>query len=306
MLKKALVLAIALSSLSFSVQAQEREESMVMSAGDAFRRNWNVTLFSIASVENMTYNRKATDTRSIESYNYFGFNYRIDSDSRFSVRIPFLYNTAGQNSYADEMPSKVDLQDVHFAYSKYDLGYIGDIDLSGNIKIYMPTSEYAQNSKMITKIRLEAYFEYAIGRFSSITWAVKPDIFWQRQTAFADPDTPRFDDGEFRRDPRSTTKQYGLEHYLEAVIDVNKYISIKPRVGFVESWYYSSDVEDLEGRHVTRLRSGIGIGIRPMRGLNFTLGIQNQSTLAAYRGKDVTFWEPENTQYSLMTNAYVF
>lgn len=307
MLKKALVITLILSCFGTLVHAQEREESLVMSAGDSFKRKWSATLFSIASVSNMSFGKKATsESRAVDSYNYIGFNHKIDADTKFSVRIPFVYNTAGQNEYGDQVASVMDLQDIHFAYSKYDLGYIGDVDISGNMKVYLPTSEYAQNSKMVAKLRLEAYFEYAIGRFSSITYGVKPDIFWQRQTAYFNPDTPQFDDGGYKKDPRGTTKQYSMEHYLEAVLDINKYFSVKPRAGFDEDWFYSSDVEALEGNHVTKVKMGLGLEVRPMRGLTFTLGVQNQTTLGSYKGKDVAFGQPENTDYSLMTNAFLF
>ena len=306
MLKTTLVLVLTyLVSLSPAF-AQEREESMVLSATDSLRQKWNVTLFSIASVSNMSYGKKETANRSLESYNYFGFNHKIDADTKFSVRIPFLYNTEGQNSYAENVPSRLDIQDVHFAFSKYDLGYIGDIDISGNVKLYLPTSEYSQNSKLVAKLRMEAYFEYAIGRFSSITYVVKPDFYWQRQTAYFNADTPQFNDGAFVKDPRMTTKQYSLQHYLEGVVDMNRYYSLKPKIGFDEDWYYSSDVEQLEGSHVTKLTAGLGLEMRPVRGLTFTLGVQNQSTLGSYKGKDVVLGAPENTQYSLMTNAFLF
>lgn len=307
MLKKALALVLAVSCLSPFAHSQEREESLVMSAGDSFRRKWNATLFSIASVSNMSFGKKeTTDTRAVDSYNYIGFNHKIDADTKISVRIPFVYNTEGMNSYGDKVASVMDLQDVHFAYAKYDLGYIGDVDISGNMKVYLPTSEFAQNSKMVARLRMEAYFEYSIGRFSSITYAVKPDFFWQRQTAYFNPDTPQLDNGGYRKDPRSTTKQYSFEHYLEAVIDLNRYFSVKPKAGFDEDWYYSSDVEQLEGSHVTKVKAGLGLEVRPKRGLTFTLGVQNQTTLGSYRGKDVTWGQPENTQYSLMTNAFLF
>lgn len=306
MVKKVLALSLAFSCLGVHSYAQEREESLVTSVGDSFRRNWNVTFFSIASVPNMSYGKTQTGDRSLESYNYFGFNYKIDSDNKFSVRIPFSYNSAGQNEYADEVVSTMDLQDVHFAYTKYDLGYIGDIDISGNIKIYFPTSEFAQNAKMVTKIRMETYFDYSIGRFSTLTYAVKPDIYWQRQTAYFNSDTPHYDDGSFKKDPRATTKQYSFEHYLEAVIDINKYFAVKPKAGFDEDWYYSSDVESLEGSHVTKVKAGLSLETRPMRGLTFNLGFQNSTTLGSFKGKDAAFWQPENTEYTLMTNAYVF
>ncbi|XGC79627.1 hypothetical protein ACES2L_09840 [Bdellovibrio bacteriovorus] len=306
MLKKALALTLAFSCFASLSNAQEREESSVMSAADTYRKNWTATLFSIASVSNMSYGKKATDDRSLESYNYIGLNYKMDADTKVSVRFPFVYNTAGQNKYAEQEASVLDLQDIHFAFSKYDLGYIGDVDISGNVKVYLPTSEYSQNSKMVAKLRFEGYFEYSIGRFSSITYAVKPDLYWQRQTVYFDPETPQYDDGNYVKDPRSTTRQYALEHYVEAVIDINRTFSIKPKAGFDEDWYYSSEEEQLEGSHVTKVKAGLGLEIRAMKGLTFTAGVQNTTSLGSYKGKDVKWMQPENTQYSLMTNAFLF
>lgn len=302
---KALFLSILCVMMTSPSWAQEREEMQAMSAGDTYRKYWGVTLFSIASIRNMN-NRKADGPRAVESYNYFGLNYRIDSDTRLSVRIPFLFNTEGYNRFNDKLTSKAEIQDVHVAFSKYDLGYIGDIDLSGNVKVYMPTSEWSAKSGQIARFRAELYMEYAIGRFSSISYGIKPDLFWQRNRTYVDYSTPRFNDGNFRWDPRGTTKQYSLEHFLEGYIDINQYFTIKPRVGFDEDWYYSSETENLEGNHVTRLRSGIGLEVRPFRGWRFTFGIQDETRLAGNRGKDVAFWEPQNIQYSIMTNGSIF
>lgn len=303
---KVLALSLAFSCLGSFSYAQEREESLVMSEGDSFSRNWKVTFFSIASVPNMSYGKTSTGDRSLESYNYFSFNYKLDSDSKLSVRIPFTYNTAGQNDYADEVASMTDLQDVHFVYAKYDLGYIGDADISGNAKVYVPTSEFSQTAKMIMRLHFEGYVDYAIGRFSSIRYAVKPDIFWQRQTAYFNSGTPQYNDGTFKKDPRATTKQYSLEQYVQAIIDLNKYFAVKPQLGFDEDWYYSSSVEGLEGSHVTKFKASLGLEVRPFRGWNFTLGIQNATTLGSFKGRDVSYWQPENTEYTLMTNGLVF
>lgn len=301
---KYLLLPVLCLFIAVPTLAQEREEMQAATAGDTFRKNWGLTLFSIASISNSF--QEVQEPRAVESYNYFGVNYRIDSDTRLSVRIPFLLNTEGYNKYNDKMASMAQIQDIHVAYAKYDLGYIGDIDISGNIKVYMPTSEWSAKSGLIARLRGEVYFEYALGRFSAISYGIKPDLYWQRNRAFMDYSIPRFDDGNFMREPRGTTKQYSLEHFVEAYIDINKYFTIKPRLGFDEDWYYGSETEALESRHVTRLRSAIGVEVRPFRGWRFTFAMQDQTSLESYRGKDVAFWEPQNIQYSIMTNGSIF
>lgn len=306
MFKKAIALTLIFSSFSLSAFAQESEERLVMNSGDSGSRNWTASLFSIASLPNMSFGKKASSDRSIGSYNYVGLNTRIDGDSKFSVRIPFVFNTSGQNEYGDQESSVLDLQDVHVAYSNYNLGYIGDLEMWGVAKLYLPTSAYSQNSKMVARLRFEFNVEYPLGRFSMIRYVAKPDIFWQRQTAYFDPETPQYSDGGYKLEPRKTTKQYSLDHYLEAILDINKYFSVKPRAGFDEDWYYSSSAEDLEGSHVTKVYGSIGVEARPVRGWKFTLGVTNKTTLGSFKGKDVAFGQPENTEYYLMTNGSLF
>lgn len=306
MFKKALALTLSLSLYSPALLAQEREESLVMSVGDSLRKNWNSTLFSIVSQDNMSYGKEQTEDRSLSTYTYISLNYKIDSDRRVSLRVPFLYNTAGQNRYGDQIDSEMKLNDIFFVYNMSDLGYIGDVDLAGNFRVYFPTSEAAQNTGMIAKFRAEVFFDYSIGRFSSISYGIKPDYYWQQRTATFNSDTARFDDGNFVRDPRSTNKQAELEQFIELNADINKYFSLKPRIGLEEAWYHSSAAEDLEGNHVTKAFYQAAVSIRPARGINFLVGMTNTTILNSNRGKDIQWGQPENTNYFVMTNAFLF
>lgn len=311
MLKKILVLSLSFGCLISGAHAAIMDqEASVMSLGDNKKTDLSVTFFSIASMANMKPGKSGPSNvsdRMLDSYDYLSLNYRINADEKASIRVPVLFSTAGVNEYGDQKPSKASLSDIHFVYSNYDLGYIGDVDFSGNAKLYLPTSPYSQAAKTIAKIRFEGFFSLKIGRFSDIEYVVKPDIYLQSQTAFFNADDiPQFDDGTFMRDPRSTTKQFGLEHYLQLNLDINKYLSFLLKSGFNEDWYHSSAAEQLDGGHVTKARAGLGFEVRPMRGLNFTLGMQNDTILSSYRGNDIAFFQPENTQYTLMTNAFLF
>lgn len=282
-------------------------DDVVMNTSSAGRFNdWSVTFFSIASASNMKPGKEATDTRSVDSYNYLSLNYKVDSTSKASLRIPFNFNTAGQNEYGDKVTSDFALSDIHFVYSNYDLGYIGDIDLSGKVKLYLPTSRVSQNQKLITKIRFEGYADLALSRSWSVAYIAKPDIYWQSQTASINDSIPVTEDGFYVTDPTNTNKQFGLEHYLQFQWDLNSMFSFTTKTGFNESWYHGSAVEGIDASHTTALRLGLSFWIRPVRGISFTLGVSNDTYLNSYRGKDIAFVEPQNTQYSLMTNAYVF
>jgi hypothetical protein len=304
---KSVFVLISTLILSFSAFAQEREQSMVMSSGLGSLYKYSVTFFSIGSLTSKQADALMyQDPTSYSAYNYLGLNYRLDGNTKVSIRVPFIGTFVGNNKYGDrEDHEKLDLQDVFVAYSWNDLGYIGDIDLSGNVKWYFPTSKFAGSSAMVGKFKAELYAEYALSRFSSITYAIKPEIYWQNRTAYFDDQIPQYSDGsgQYVADPRKTTKKYSLEHYVEAVLDINRYLSAKPKAGFEEDWYNASNVEDIPESHVTSSKLAFGIEIRPISELNMTVGMENKAPLETRKDQPVGLFRPENLSYTLMINA---
>ncbi|UYL07690.1 hypothetical protein B9G69_011595 [Bdellovibrio sp. SKB1291214] len=306
MLRKATGFLIASLFVSSAFAAVLDGDDFVSATSVGGRANdWSLTFFSIASQANMKPGKTETSTRSLDTYDYFSLNYKVSGEERASLRLPFLYNTAGQDEYGEQQTSNFAMQDIHFVYQNYDLGYFGDIDLSGKVKVYLPSSKVSQEQGLITKIRLEGYADYRLSRRWSLAYVAKPDIYWQSQTASLNSSIPTFDDGMYVTDPRQTNKQFGLEHYLQVQWEINQMFAFSTKTGFVENWYHSSATEGLEGDHTTALRLGLNMWIKPVRGLSFSLGIGNDSMLGSYKGEDTKIWQPFNTQYSLMTNIYV-
>lgn len=286
------------------------QEALVLKVADKKQDKFSFSFFSIASVNSMkpgkTSPNKVTD-RMVDSYEYFSINYKLDDVSKVALHVPLIMTTEGINEYGDNKPAKISMSDIHFTYANYDLGYIDDFDLSGNIKLYLPTSSYSQASRTIAKLRFEFFMGWQIARSASLEYVIKPDIYFQSQTAYYNPDDiPSFEDGTFMRDPRSTNKQFSLEHFAQVNIDINRLFTLAPKTGFVEDWYYSSDAEQLEGGHVTKFRAGVGLVVSPFPRVNFTFGIQNDSIISGNKNGDTVFFQPENTQYSVMTNAFLF
>ncbi len=305
-LKALVILVLSAFWIVSPAVAQERDEANIISANmNASSNKWSSTFFSIASVDNFKPGKNVDNGRSFGSYNYISLNYKRTQDTKLSLRLPFVYESGGADKYGSMVTEHAELQDVHVSYSMYDLGYIGPIDISGAVKVYVPSSENSQAAGMYARFRADLFFDYALTRFSSITYVVKPDIFWQSRTAYFNSNTAMFDDGGYVTDPRSTTKQYSLEHYLEFTGDINKYLSLKLKSGFDEDWMYSSVVEGLEGRQITKAVGGIGLQVRPLRGISFIVGIENKTTLGSYKGQDARFFMPENTSYTLMTNLFL-
>ncbi|QLY24138.1 hypothetical protein [Bdellovibrio sp. KM01] len=307
MLRKATGLLIASLLVSTSSFAAVLDGDDFVSATSVSGRanDWSLTFFSIASQANMKPGKSTSEARSVDTYDYFSINYKLGADQKAALRLPFNYNTAGMDEYGEKQTSNFSMQDIHFVYSNYDLGYFGDIDLSGKVKAYLPSSKVSQENGLITKIRLEGYADYNFNRSWSVAYVAKPDIYWQSQTASINTSIPTFDDGMYVTDPRQTNKQFGLEHYVQFQYYINSIFQITTKTGFVENWYHSSAVEGLDGDHTTALRLGASLWIKPARGFSFTLGVGNDSMLGSYKGEDTKIWQPFNTQYSLMTNIYV-
>lgn len=301
-------LVLAIISLSASARVLDQEAS-VLSVGDSKSSKFSVSFFSIVSMANMKPGKSVSSLsqRLLDTYEYFSLNYKIDQDSKAGIHVPLIMGTEGINEYGDKKSARIALSDIHFVYSNYDLGYIGDFDLSGSTKIYLPSSPYSQASKTIAKVRFEIYLNWQFARSMSLEYVAKPDIYLQSQTAYFNPeDIPQYEDGTFMRDPRSTNKQFSLEHYAQLNFEMNRYFVFTAKTGFAEDWYYSSAAEQLEGFHNTKWRNGLSVVISPLKRVNFTLTIQNDSILSANRTGDVVFFQPENTSYSVMTNAFVF
>ncbi len=307
MLRKAtglLITSLLVSTSAFAV-VLDGDDFVSATSVSGRTNDWSLTFFSLASQENMNPGKSTSKDRAVDSYNYLSINYKLGNDQKASLRLPFNYNTAGVDKYAEEKTSNFAMSDIHFVYSNYDLGYIGDVDLSGKVKLYLPTSKYAQETGLITKLRLEGYADYNFNRSWSVAYIAKPDIYWQSQTASVNSNIPVLDDGMYVTDPRQTNKQFGLEHYVQFQYYLNSIFQFTTKTGFVESWYHSSATEGLDGDHTTELRLGVSMWIKPARGFSFTLGVSNDSTLGSYKGQDTKIWQPYNTQYSLMTNIYV-
>jgi hypothetical protein len=297
MLKK--TLAVALASLlvtSISSAAVLDGDDAVVSASSGKFKDWGLSFFSLASRKNMQPGiddqKEKEKDRSIFAYNYFSVNYKVDATQRYSLRLPFGYTSAGYDERGENKTEEFQMQDIHFVYSNYDLGYVGDVDLSGKVKFYLPTSKSTLDKKSIGYIRLEGYADYVISRNWSIAYIVKPDIYLQTQTSYYNSNTDRF----------SRTKQYELEHYAQLQWDATSYLTFQASAGFAETWEHESAAQNLKANHFTAFKYGGSAWYTVQRGLMFTLSVENETEIGSIRGDGARYSAPENTNYVLLTN----
>lgn len=292
------ILALALTALFVAPVSQaavlDGDDAVVSSSSGRFK-DWSLNFFSLATRPNMQEGQKEQGNRSIFAYSYLSMNYKVDSTQRYSLRVPFGYTSAGYNERGEDKSEEFQMQDVHFVYSNYDLGYIGDVDLSGKVKYYLPTSKSTLDKKTVGIVKFEGYADYVIARNWSIAYVFKPEFFIQTQTSYQNSFTGR----------ASRTPQYELEHYLQLQWDAHSLVSLQLKSGFTEKWEHSSAAQNLDSRHYTQLVYGAAAWIRAQRGLMFTLVVQNETELVRYQGESINYGQPQNTEYLLLTNIAI-
>ena len=292
------ILALALTAMFVAPATHaavlDGDDAVVSSTSGKFK-DWSLSFFSLASRPNMEEGQPDQKDRSIFAYNYLSTNYKVDSTQRYSLRVPFGYTSPGYNERGENKSEEFQMQDVHFVYSNYDWGYIGDVDLSGKVKFYLPTSKSTLDKKSIGYLKFEGYADYTISRNWSIAYIAKPEIYLQTQTSYINSNTGR----------ASRTAIAELEHYGQLQWDVHSMVSLQLKTGFNERWENSSAAQNLDGRHYTQFVYGAAAWIRVQRGLMFTLVVENQTEVGTIRGDGAKYGLPENTDYLLLTNIAI-
>jgi len=279
--------------LSFSSFAQQTDGTLTTTLPSA----WGVSFFSIGS---MTQKQIERGGGAFSTYNYLSLNYKLSRAKRLSFRPVFYYNTNGYNRFNDYTSQSIEAGDAHLVYSNYEFADIDDIEVILNMKVFLPTSQSSQVTRMIAKIRPEIIATKPVGRYSSFSYVVKPDIYIQSQMVYIDDTVPKRADGSYKFDPRKTTSMAALEHYLEFDASMTPTFSIKPALGFKEEWYNSA--ERLPGGHTTIARLALAMEFRVAQRASFALGIENKPKVAN-RKDDVAFFRPEENEATLMINA---
>lgn len=306
-----LVAASFLVSVASSVPAFAEDDINVFAMdGAGLFTKFRYSYFSIGG---MTAKQLDEGGGSFSNYNYVGVNYKWDDDRKLALRLPFYFNTAGFDKYGNNVPQKVDMADVVLAATFYDLGYIGPVDLSGTVKLGLPTSKYSQMNKMIAFLSMDLFADYTLARFTTLTYLAKPRYYFQSQKAFFDSTTRTRDDGSYVTDPRRTNKIADFEHTLQVTRDLNRSWAVKARVGTDETWYYGSSAEGLNGGHMTNGIAGMSVQYRATRTWMVAVGVDNMPKLLPYRDRktgkvleEVAFFRPKDNSYTLQLNGVLF
>lgn len=291
---RSLLLTTALVTAALAAQAQEGTSGIKMvESAPAPVSPWGVSFYSLATAP-MT---QVRDNASIFAYNYLALNYKFNKTQRVSVRPVFQYTSSGQNAYGADVKQDTVLGDAHVVYSDYEIATLGPANVSTSFKFYMPTSQPSQDKGMLLKFRPETFISMNVGRFDSLTYAMKPDFFLQSRSSNID------DKGR-----ENMTNVFTLEHYVEYGLSLNKTFTLKPSIGFVDTWLNPTNNPKVPNTHFTDAKLALGLDIYAMRGLGFTLIAENKFRVTdrqMIKGQrdDVAVMRPEENTILLITTA---
>lgn len=286
---RALLVTTALFTAALAVQAQEGTTGISMVENSAVNPNaskWGVSFYNLSSAPMA----QLGDSPSVFAYNYLALNYKFNKTQRVSFRPVFQLTTEGKDKWGNDVKSDTVLGDAHFVYADYEIATLGAANVSTSFKFYLPTSEGSQSNGMLLKFRPETFISWGVGRYDSVTYAMKPDFFVQSRASNFDSRGREF-----------TTNVFVLEHYLEYGWSLNKTFKVKPAAGFIDSWSNPSENPRVNFRR-TEAKLALGLDVYAMKGLSFTVSAENRFSVADRRD-DVAIMRPEENSVVLITNA---
>lgn len=296
--------------MAMQVQAQETSHS-VNQESNSSRSKWGASYFNFASTE---VEAAEKGTPAISTYNYLSANYKFAKDQRLSLRPAWFMSSEGVNGRGESKQSDVALGDLHLNYSNYSLGLLpGDWELSGQAKLYFPTSESAQMKKTIVYFKGELISEKPLPGGWLLQYTAKPGYWFQSQRSFRN----EFQRTSYRTGLEETVvdarvNKWGeLNHYFGVGKYVNSIFTPKLEVGFLHEWYYNSEQVFRSSASSNKLKIAPNTEIHVSRKLWFVFGVENQIELNDSRiaangwqnrdGQSIKLFDAPETQYYLMT-----
>lgn len=258
--------------------------------------DWKVSYFQLAATEPARFDDKKST--ALFFYNYFSFNYKIDSSSRLAVRPVFTLESPGVNKYDDTVSKwNANWGDWYVQYSKFDLFELGPFGSRTNLRLYAPTSDASKTNGMIIQFHPELYLETSLRRGTGIEVAFKGDYYFQSRKAYKF----KTESGE---EKFTTNKEAELESYVELNQKLTSQFNIKPRLTWFDVWKHRSPVNGFSSTHTTKFAAGLGLDWRPTSNFNTMLIYSNETTYYGNRPfirKDQRF-DPNNDQLVALTN----
>ncbi|HPI40458.1 MAG TPA: hypothetical protein PLJ21_06615 [Pseudobdellovibrionaceae bacterium] len=253
---------------------------------------WGASFWGIASIskpnegEIKRRDYLKEDTKAF-SYSYLSLNYKLNSIERLALRTPFIYMSVGQSTM------KFIPLDLFINYSNSSLMAFDSILVSGGLRLYLPTSQQAYDSKMLMGFRTELSAKIKMNQWKW-SYYFKPDFYIYEQNEYKDTS---------RGNMITSTKMIKLEHYIEGERSLSRVFGLRPYLGFEDTWFNAAD-KRTKSNLKTDLVARLGLDINFSRNFSISIGVENKTGLTN-RQKDWVPLSPEDNSISLLTYASI-
>lgn len=294
-------LSIILSALLICFKSHGQGANSFDIPTDSDARFW-FSGFSLASSE---LKAQQDGGGQVSAYNYLSINYANNDRSHWSLRLPFIYNTAGFNDFNGDQNQKqgLNLADVLIDYSMHSTLLPWEIEAAFfRFRLETPTSKYSIAQKKIAGIR----FDTILTKYVVKNWFVQywPIFTWnaQTQTVYENPDSGFL----------SHTKLYELDHRLTLWHQTTPWLNLGFFVGGEDTWFNRSKTNTTarvrENRFAEHLlKIGPSIRYELNKHFVFIFNLQNAVQLWGYKAdqtgqmSDLGKFKPSQTEFVLLT-----
>lgn len=252
------------------------------------RSPWSGSWFNWASVNMKDYSEGAG---RLETYNYLSADYRLNWNSKISVRPEFYVHGAGRDFFGDEADSEVQMGDVYLQYSHNELALLGDVGLLGNFRVYYPNTENAKRQRQLTRLQARLIFQAPVGSGFWLAYHFRPTYLVQTRQSYM---TEFFN--------TRANEHYRLEQKLELSKLFARRWVFQQDVGVEHRRYYGSSSNNIEPRWDSYLSMGTGIAVS-LGSVRLKGGVSYESKIGLpERNRQV--YNAEDSDYYLMTSVY--
>lgn len=290
---------LLLVSFLVSFQASAQFSIVESDSGNRLRllgRDFNMNFFSFAGLET---DKMQNEGGRLTTYNYLTFATYLD-DLRFSVRVPFQYNTAGSDRFNGKKVNAQEtyLQDLILGLQKSDPLFLPwDLESYWEGRIYLPTSEQSQRTGMMARLRNTFNLAKVLTRNFELEYMNQASYYIQSRTAYLN----RFEDQDgYLFEVISPTKQFDLDHKVTLWGKVSSATGLGLQFGQEISWWNASAQNQRDSRRQRELNLGPALKFPLSRNANFILSYADtvdQDANAQELGKFLA----KNTQISLLS-----
>ncbi len=289
------VLLVAMIFAASFANAQSENESTAAgtntaSVGEkkAERSKFGVTWYFLGG---QTVSNQTGEFSSFDIFDsYVSFNYKISDDFRISARPAFGYALQGTTNSGRETNDKARIRDFSFvaAFSNlFEESLPSTMSYRFAPRLYLPTSDGSKEEGMIARLRLEQSLRWNFAKYTELSFYAKPSYYFQRTTSYVNSA------GKIR-----TTKAADSEHGVELSRSLDKMFSFKTALNFIESWSNASGANNQDTFRSSVLDYRMGLEVRAMKELSFTLGVQREQDLLAKKDDEMS--------YTILTNGVLF